>query len=244
MAGRVAVVTGGGGGIGAATCTALAREGYAVLVADRDEDKAALVRAELRDQGLRAEAVAVDVSSSASVDKLLAATIRFGQLRAVVCCAGIVHVGSVSDCTDDVWSEVLDINLTGTLRVCRAAAALFPAGGGSITTVASIAGRTASTFSSPAYVASKAGVIGLTRSLAAQLADRRIRVNCVAPGVIETPMTQTYGAERLAVLTGKIPAGRLGSAVEVAETIAFLAGPRSSYITGQVIDVNGGQFIG
>jgi len=240
---RVAVVTGGGGGIGHATCTALARDGFLVLVADRDEGRAAAVSGELCDQGLRAEPVGVDVTSSAAVDKLLAATTRFGELRAVVCCAGIVHVGSVSDCTDEAWSEVLDINLTGTLRVCRAAAALFPAGG-SITTVASIAGRTASTFSSPAYVASKAGVIGLTRSLAAQLADRRIRVNCVAPGVIETPMTATYGAERLAVLTEKIPAGRLGSAAEVAEVIAFLAGPRSSYVTGQVIDVNGGQFIG
>ncbi|MEV5968092.1 SDR family NAD(P)-dependent oxidoreductase [Kribbella sp. NPDC051952] len=244
MARRVAVVTGGGGGIGAATCTALAREDYLVVVADRDEAKAAAVWADIAGQGLRAEAVVVDVGSSESVNKLLAATTGFGELHAVVCCAGIVHVGSVADCSDDVWSQVIDVNLTGTLRVCRAAAPLFGSSGGSITTVASIAGRTASTYSSPAYVASKAGVIGLTRALAGQLAGRGIRVNCVAPGVIETPMTATYGAERLAVLAGKIPAGRLGSAAEVADCIAFLAGPRSSYVTGQVLDVNGGQFIG
>ncbi|MEO3824731.1 SDR family NAD(P)-dependent oxidoreductase [Actinomadura sp. B10D3] len=241
--GGLAVVTGGAGGIGLRACRELARRGFGVLVADVHADGVEAAVAELRSDGFTAEGRTLDVTSRESVDALMEAVAAQGPLTALVTCAGIVHTGSIDDCTDDAWARVIEVNLTGTMRVCRAALPHFSPGGGTITTVASISGRTASTFSSPAYVASKAGVIGLTMSLAGQLAARGIRVNSVAPGIIETPMTDTFGDERLGLLRGKIPLGRLGSADEVARAIAFLAGPESSFVTGHTMDVNGGQFI-
>ncbi|WP_308798212.1 SDR family NAD(P)-dependent oxidoreductase [Agromyces silvae] len=231
----VAVVTGAAGGIGAEVVRRLVRRFGTVVAADlrgaaTEWDSAAVV------------GVDCDVSSTDSVEGVVALAGTRGELRAVVTCAGVVSVGTLPETTDDQWDGVLDINLGGTMRVCRAAIPRL-APGSAIVTVASISGRTASTFASPAYVASKAGVIGLTKSLAAQLGEAGIRVNAVAPGIIDTPMIASYGDDRKALLRSRIPAGRLGAAEDVARTIEFLATPDSDFVTGAVIDVNGGQFI-
>ena len=158
--------------------------------------------------------------------------------------AGILQLGTIADVSESDWDRVVDINLKGTYAMCRAVIPVFEArGGGSIVNLASISGRTKSLFSAPNYVASKAGVIGLTMALAAQHAAKGVRVNCVAPGVFRTPMTAVYSDEQWASILATIPLGRVGEASEVADVIASLLSEEWGYVTGQTINVNGGQFM-
>jgi 3-oxoacyl-[acyl-carrier protein] reductase len=238
------LITGGAGGIGAASARELARRGYAVVIADLDADLCTAIAKELTSAGGLATGIGLDVTDPAAADVALEAAAALAPLSAVVNSAGIVHQGTLDDVTPAEWERVLAINLTGTFTMCKAAAPRLAAnGGGALVNLASTAGRTASTFSSPAYVASKAGVIGLTMSLARQLAESGVRVNAVAPGIIDTAMIQGYGPERIATLVAGIPVGRMGTAEEVATTIAYLATDESSYVTGQTIAINGGTFI-
>ena len=238
-----ALVVGGGSGIGLEACRELAARGMRVVVADIDREAADRAAAQIGSTGASIESRTVDVTSTASVEELVEESDSNHDLSALVNCAGIIHVGPIAECRDDVWTRVLDVNLTGTMRLCRAVAPRLETRGGSIVNVSSIGGRSTSTYSSAAYVASKAGVIGLTMRLASELAPYDVRVNCVAPGVIDTPMIRDYEAGHREGLARRIPLARLGEAAEVARTIAFLAGPDSSFITGQTIDVNGGQLM-
>lgn len=242
MTSPVAFITGGAGAIGLATGIRLGRRGYRVVLADQSSTALGGAVAAARAASVDVHPIVVDVRSTASVDDGLDAASEWGALATVVNCAGIVDVTAIDLLDDGTWDRVIDINLTGTMRVSRAALAHLGATT-TIVMVASVAGRTASTFSSAAYVASKAGVIGLTKSLAAQLAARDIRVNCVAPGIIDTPMIDGYDEEHRRALLQKIPAGRLGVADDVARAIEFLATEDSDFVTGHVLDVNGGQFI-
>lgn len=239
---RVVVITGGGGGIGSATAQLFAAEGWRVLVGDRDETRAERTVEAIRSTGGLAESVELDVTSSEQCHAAAERAAHLGPYGALVHCAGVTDTTPFADIDETLWARVLDVNLAGTMRMTRESLGSFDTEA-SVVTVASVSGRTASTFTSTAYVASKAGVIGLTKSLAAQLAPRGVRVNCVAPGVILTAMTTPYGAERLESLRQKIPVGRLGQPEEVGEAILFLGSSRSRFITGEVIDVNGGQFI-
>lgn len=244
MARASILITGGAGGIGAASARELARRGYAVVIADLDAAACNAIADEIEAAGGTATGVRLDVTDAAGADRALAVANGIAPLTAVVNSAGIVHQGTLDDVGPAEWERVIAINLTGTFTVCKAAAAVLAAnGGGAIVNLASTAGRTASTYSSPAYVASKAGVIGLTMSLAKQLAPSAVRVNAVAPGIIDTPMIQGYGPERVATLIAGIPAGRIGTADEVATTVAYLATDESAYVTGQTVAVNGGTFI-
>ncbi|NMR30531.1 SDR family oxidoreductase [Arthrobacter sp. SF27] len=237
------MLTGAAGGIGRATAHFLAQRGHAVVIADLDVAACRSVASEIRAAGGQSIAVGLDVSDPASVDAAVATAQDLGELKGLVNSAGIVHLGGIRDVSRTDWDRVIGVNLTGTYNLCKAVEPVFTQHGGSIVNVASTAGRTASTFSSPAYVASKAGVIGLTMSLAHQLAPQGVRVNAVAPGIIDTPMIQGYGPERHEKLLAGIPLGRMGSAEEVAHTIGFLISDESSYVTGQTIAINGGTFI-
>ncbi len=162
----------------------------------------------------------------------------------MVNCAGIYHVGECEAITPELWDQVLDINLRGTNLVCRAALpGMLARGAGSIVNLASISGRTKSVLAAPSYVASKAGVIGLTMSLASQTAGRGVRVNAVAPGPVDTDMIRNLPEDAQARLITTIPIGRLATAGEIAQAIAFLAGDAAASITGETLNVNGGAFM-
>jgi Dehydrogenases with different specificities (related to short-chain alcohol dehydrogenases) len=237
-----AVVTGGASGIGNAIAEGLAEAGWAVVVADRDGDRAADVAGALTERGVTARPVSVDVAQPATLGALADVLDGLPSLGALVNSAGISQLAPLDTLSVEDWQRTIDINLTGVFHVTQA---LLPhlSDGGSIVNIASLAGQTSTAFSSPAYSASKAGLIGFTRQAAINLAPRGIRVNAVAPGVIDTPMMDGYGPERRAALEARIPLGRMGTPADVADAVLFLCGPRSTYVTGQTIAVNGGIFM-
>jgi meso-butanediol dehydrogenase / (S,S)-butanediol dehydrogenase / diacetyl reductase len=244
-----ALVTGGGSGIGSAIARALARDGYDVCVTGRRIDALERVAAEVG--GI---AVAADVTDPTEIDHAVATAVaRFGGLDAVVCNAGAGASGTVAEQTPERWNRVLATNLTGTFLTCRAAMPHLLAARGAVVTVASLAGLRAGP-ASAAYCASKAGVIQLTRCIALDHGPAGVRANCVCPGWVRTPMadqtmdelaarrgTGRDGAYALAV--AEVPAQRVGQAEEVAEAVVWLAGPKSSYVNGAVITVDGGAAV-
>ncbi|XP_059571305.1 (3R)-3-hydroxyacyl-CoA dehydrogenase isoform X3 [Alligator mississippiensis] len=245
----LALVTGGGGGIGASVCARLAREGARVAVADRDEAAAAhtargLPRAE---PGQEHEAFGVDVACARSVSQLLAQVqARFSAAPHVcVNCAGITRDEFLLKQTEAAFDEVIAVNLKGTFLVMQAVAqALVQSGalGGSIINLGSIVGKVGN-LGQVNYVASKAGVEGLTKTAAKELARYGIRCNVVLPGFIRTPMTDQVPPKVMEKLLALVPMGRLGDPEEVADVCAFLASEESRYITGASVEVTGGLFL-
>ncbi|HEU5314498.1 MAG TPA: SDR family NAD(P)-dependent oxidoreductase, partial [Chloroflexota bacterium] len=167
-----------------------------------------------------------------------------GRIDVLVNCAGIYRIGEIDAVDAAAWDQMLDINLRGTFLACRAVLpGMRERGRGCIVNLSSISGRTRSTLASPAYVASKAGVIGLTMTLAAQNARHGIRVNAVAPGPVDTEMIRGLPADLQPTVVAAIPMGRLGTAAEIARCIAFLASEGAAFITGETLNVNGGAFM-
>jgi meso-butanediol dehydrogenase/(S,S)-butanediol dehydrogenase/diacetyl reductase len=246
---RGALVTGGGSGIGSAIARALARDGYDVCVTGRRIDALEAVAAEIG--GL---AVAADTTDPAAAEQAVASAVAaFGRLDAVVCNAGCGASGTVAEQTPERWDKVIATNLTGTFLTCRAALPHLLATRGAIINVASLAGLRAGP-ASAAYCASKAGVIQLTKCMALDHGPAGVRANCVCPGWIRTPMADVemddLGARRgtdrdgaYALAVAEVPARRAGQAEEVAEAVAWLAGPASSYVNGAVITVDGGAAV-
>lgn len=239
------LVVGGASGIGFASARLLGLEGWRVVVADRDE--AGLVAA---GQRLDAESIdiathVIDVRDVGSVDRAFDRVASGYGLNSVINTAGVVQFGTILDVEEDDWSRVIDINLSGTYRSCRAAVRLFLAGsGGTIVNLASQSGRTSSFYAGPNYVASKAGIIGLTMAIAAQHASQGIRANAIAPGLVETPLIEdAYTAEQRTKMTNATPMGRFATPDEIAEIVVFLASNKSSYLTGQTLNANGGSFM-
>jgi 3-oxoacyl-[acyl-carrier protein] reductase len=245
LRGLVALVTGAAGGIGRETALLLAEEGAAVAVADVRVEGAEETAADVRRRGAPALALPLDVTDEASVGAAVrAAGESLGPLEVLVNSAGIYRVGALDEVTPEAWDATLAVNLRGTFLVCRAVLpGMLARGRGSVVNLSSISGRTKATLAAPSYVASKAGVIGLTMSLAAQGAARGVRVNAVAPGPADTEMIRTLDPEMQARLLQTLPMGRLASAREVAQAIVFLASPCASYITGETLNVNGGAFM-
>ena len=242
-----AIVSGGGRGIGAATCLRLADRLGAIGVIDRDRGPAERVAADLRAAGRISEARVVDVTDVEAVREVVDSLVTaMGGLETVVAAAGNQVGANLADMSVEVWSSVLDVHLTGSFALVRAALpALRESSNPSVVLVSSIAARGIAGHSN--YGAAKAGIMGLTRSLARELGPEGIRVNAVAPGFIDTRMTRDGAIDRglrWEEFAGRAAAasalGRIGQPEEVASVIDFLAGPDSSYMTGQIVYASGG----
>jgi len=245
LSGKVVIVTGGSAGIGEAAVQAFAAAGAAVTVADVAEERGAAVTRSVVDGGGRALFVATDVSDDASVANMVDATVsEFGRLDAAFNNAGIEGTpGPLADCPRDVWDRTLAVNLTGVYLCMKAEIpAMLAAGGGSIVNCASIAGLVGFP-QVPAYVASKHGVVGLTKAAALELAPQGIRVNAVCPGVIATEMITRTAEEQPELIEQTIaahPLGRMGRPDEIGATAVWLCTEGSGFVTGQALAVDGG----
>jgi len=244
LQGRVALVTGGSRGIGAAVAQALASAGAALAVCARNGEAAAATAAAIAGEGGQAFGVAADVSRVADAERIVAACVeRFGRLDILVNNAGITRDGLVLRMKDEDWSDVLAVNLNGAFYCARAALRpiLKQKQSGRVINVGSVVGSTGNPGQAN-YVASKAGLVGLTKALSKEVASRGVTVNAVAPGFIETDMTAGLPDAAKDAYRAQIPLGRFGTAAEVAAVVAFLASDAAAYITGQVIHVNGGMW--
>jgi 3-oxoacyl-[acyl-carrier protein] reductase len=244
LQGKVALITGGSRGIGAAVAQALATAGAAVAVCARNGEAAAATASTIAAQGGQALGVAADVSRAEDAERLMKACLeRFGRLDILVNNAGITRDGLVLRMKDEDWSDVLAVNLNGAFYCARAAlrVILKQKQSGRIINIGSVVGSMGNAGQAN-YVTSKAGLIGLTKALAREVAARGVTVNLVAPGFIETDMTASLPDAVKETYRGQIPLGRFGTAADVAAAVAFLASDGAAYITGQVIHVNGGMW--
>jgi 2-dehydro-3-deoxy-L-rhamnonate dehydrogenase (NAD+) len=240
---RVAIVTGGARGIGYATAEVLGREGYTVVIADLDEPAGAAAVERLEREGHRAMVLGVDVADGDSVRQMIAAVLqKVGRIDLLVNNAGIVGRASpIHELPEEEWDQVIAIDLRSVYLCTRAVLPhMLERGSGSIVNVASVAGKEGNP-NMGAYSAAKAGVIGLTKSVAKEVAQRGIRVNAVAPATAQTDLLKTLTPEAIEYMASKIPMGRLCRVEEVAEVIAFLASDRASFVTGQTYDISGGR---
>lgn len=237
---RVALITGGSRGIGAAVARRLHADGCrVVLVYEQAQEQAKILAEELGGVALRA-----DVSDPAQVRAMVDSVLeKFCQLDILVCCAGVAWQGLTQDMTGEAYRRVMGVDLDGTFYCCQAVLPqMIRQKSGRIVTLSSMWGQVGGSCE-VAYSAAKAGVIGLTRALAKEVAPSGITVNCVAPGVIDTDMVKPLGAEALADLAEETPLGRLGTPEEVAGCVSFLCSGAGDFLTGQVIAPNGGLVI-
>lgn len=245
---KVAIVTGGASGIGAATARGLSREGAKVVVADWNMENLQKMEAEMKKEGRPFLGLESDVSSEKDVQKLVAQTVsEFGGIDFLVNNAGISpkHKGKKQNLWEvsiEEWDRVMAVNIRGVFLCCHfAVPRMIERGGGAVVSLSSQAAKAGSVITGSHYVISKAGVVGLTKILAREVAQHKIRVNAVAPGRIDTPMIWDVPAEVNEQIRRGIPLARLGKAEEVAGPILFLLSEAASFITGVVIDINGGS---
>jgi len=243
--GRAAIVTGAGRGLGEAIAIELAGRGARVLLADIDGEAAALAAAAIRDSGAAAESAVLDVADWAAVHQLVSDfTARAERLDILVNNAARSVARSFWEIDPAEWDDVMAVNLRGVVAGCRAAGAIMrEAKWGRIVNLASLAGQQGGINGGAHYAASKAGIIVLTKIVAAELAGSGVTVNAVAPAAIEGPIMDAMPVERQEAIAASIPVGRAGRPEEVAATVAFLASERAAFITGTTIDVNGGLFM-
>jgi 3-oxoacyl-[acyl-carrier protein] reductase len=243
LPGKVAIVTGASRGIGKAVASLLAERGAHVVAAARG-DNAAATAEEIRNTGGRAEAVALDVTDTGAIDAVVAATIeRHGRLDILVNNAGIARDQLLMRMKRDDWDQVLATNLTAAFAFAQAVIKpMLKQRAGRIISISSVVGQ-AGNPGQANYAASKAGLIGFSKALAKEVASRNITVNVVAPGLIDTDMTRSLTDKAQIDWASQIPLGRLGTTADVAAAVGFLASDEASYITGQVLAVNGGMYM-
>jgi 3-oxoacyl-[acyl-carrier protein] reductase len=239
LTGKTALVTGATGGIGGAIARSLHAQGAHVVLSGTRENVLADVAGEL---GGRTSVVAANLSDAASVDGLIGkAEEAAGQVDILVANAGITRDGLMLRMKDDDWEQVIKVNLESYFRLSRAALrGMMKRRFGRIIGITSVVGVTGNPGQAN-YAASKAGMIGFSKALAQEVASRNITVNCVAPGFIESPMTDELNEAQKAAIMGNIPAGRLGSGADVAAACVYLASDEAAYMTGQTLHVNGGM---
>ena len=239
---QVAIVTGGNAGIGRSIALKFAQNGARVIIFDLNEVGSEETLAELSSYTSGARFYQVNVANKASVEENVKQVLAdFGQVDIVVNNAGITRDGLLMKMEEDQWDSVIAVNLKSVYNISKALVRpMMKSRGGKIINIASVIGLTGNAGQAN-YAASKAGVIGLTKSLAKELASRKIRVNAIAPGFIKTAMTEKLGEEYKKSLIKEIPLGELGSPEDIAKAALFLASDLSSYITGQVLVVDGGM---
>jgi 3-oxoacyl-[acyl-carrier protein] reductase len=243
---KVALITGGSRGIGAASAIMFAKAGCDVAVNFRSDEKAAVnVVSKCRTEGVRAMSIRANVANRAEVERMFADVVgELGRIDVLVNNAGVWKYAEIQNMTEEQLSDTIDINLNGLIYCCTAAAKLMiEQKSGNIINIASTAGQRGEAFHSH-YAASKGAVISLTKSLATELAPHNIRVNCVAPGWVETDMSyeSLIGPDREQILS-LIPLGRAGRPEELAGPILFMASDLASFITGEILNVNGGAVL-
>ena len=241
---KVCMITGGAGGIGKATAEKLAAFGAKIFITDVNDEIVGKAVEELKEKGIVIAGKGCNVTDSASVKQMVAECVQvYGTVHVLVNCAGIYKDVLFKDMTDEQWNQTIDIDLNGVYNCIRSVVNIMvDQKFGRIINLTSQAGISGSMLHSH-YSAAKAGIIGLTCTLARELAEYDIRVNCVAPGIIATPMTARYTPERREHFMRQIPLARFGSSEEVANVIAFLASDFSSYMTGQTLNVTGGWLL-
>lgn len=242
---KYVLITGGSRGIGAATARLLASRGWGVAVGyHQSEAQAQALAAELSDQGVPALAVRADVADSAQVAQMVDNVLEnFCQLDILICSAGVSHQGLISQIDENQWRRLFAVNVDGVHHCCRAVLPhMLERKSGSIVTVSSMWGQVGASCEA-AYSAAKGAVIAYTKALAKELGPSNIRVNCVAPGVIDTEMNGHLTQDDLAALANETPLGRIGTPREAAAAIAFLASDEASFLTGQVVAPNGGLVV-
>ncbi|WP_310020352.1 3-oxoacyl-[acyl-carrier-protein] reductase [Croceicoccus sp. BE223] len=241
--GMTALVTGASGGIGSAIAVALARQGARIALSGSNGAKLRAFREQLQDEvgGDHVE-ITCDLSNTTQVEELVPAAIdTFGKLDILVNNAGITRDGLMMRMKDDDWQSVLDINLSAAFRLMRAATRpMMKAKFGRMISITSVVGTTGNP-GQMNYAAAKAGLVGMSKSLAQELASRNITVNCVAPGFIRTAMTEVLPEDQKAALNGRIPMGRMGEGEDIGAAVAYLASREAGYVTGQTLHVNGGM---
>jgi NAD(P)-dependent dehydrogenase (short-subunit alcohol dehydrogenase family) len=247
MTSRVAIVTGAASGIGLGVARRFAREGHMVALLDRDGPAAETAAAELRGQGSTALAVEVDVADwSAVADAVARVRTELGPVGIVVTSAGIESFDAAAAITQETWERIIGVNLTGTFACIQAALAdMVEAGWGRIVTISSSSAQSGAPYMAH-YSASKGGVIGLTKALARELAGAGITVNTIPPSLVDTPMArdaEARGLVRVDDMAAAVPLGRAGTPDDIAGACSFLCSDDGSYITGQLIGVNGGMYI-
>jgi 2-hydroxycyclohexanecarboxyl-CoA dehydrogenase len=245
---RVAVVTGGASGIGLGICRQLAADGHPVAVLDRQSTAAEAAASELRGGGAKAIAVEVDVADRAEVESGFAQVrSELGPVTILVTSAGVESFTPLLEITPASWDRILAVNLTGTFSCVQAAVPdMLAAGWGRIVTIASSSAQSGAPHMAH-YVASKGGVISLTKALAVELARRGITANAIAPSLVDTPMARAAEAKGdfpgVDVIAPMVPVGRAGMPADIAAACSFLCSEGGGYVTGQVLGVNGGMYI-
>ena len=239
LTGKTALITGASGGIGAAIAKALHDAGATIAISGTRVEVLEKVKAEI---GERVFILPCNLSKSEEVEKLIpAAEAALGGLDILINNAGITKDGLAMRMKDDDWQSVIDVNLTSNFRLSRAAMrGMMKKRWGRIINITSIVGVTGNP-GQVNYVASKAGLIGMTKSLAQELGSRNVTVNCVAPGFIATPMTEVLNEKQKEGILSRIPAGRMGAPAEIAAAVLYLASDEAGYVTGQTLHVNGGM---
>lgn len=238
---KVAIITGGGRGIGEATAKKFAKEGAKVVIADINEEDIQRTVSEIKDNGGEAYGINVDVTNIESVNKMIEFTVeKFGKLDVLVNNAGITMDSTLLKMTEDQWDKVIDVNLKG-VYICGQAAAkvMVEQGSGVILNASSVVGLYGN-FGQTNYAATKWGVIGMTKTWAKELGKKGVRSNAVAPGFIATPMVKKMPEKVIDMMKGKAPLGRLGEPEDIANAYAFLASDEAKFITGAVLEVTGG----
>jgi len=239
LSGKAALVTGASGGIGGAIARALHKQGATVTLSGTRADALEKLKGEL---GERAHVITARMDDAADIDRLLKdAEAAMGKVDILVNNAGITRDNISMRMKDEEWEKVLQVNLTGTFRLTRAAMrGMMRRRFGRVINITSIVGVTGNAGQAN-YAAAKAGLIGMSKSLAQELASRAITVNCVAPGIIATPMTDVLTDEQKTGILGRVPAGRLGTPDEIAAGVVYLASDEAAYVTGQTLHINGGM---
>jgi 3-oxoacyl-[acyl-carrier protein] reductase len=239
LSGRMALVTGASGGLGSAIARALHRQGATVTLSGTRKEALLTLAAELSE---RVHVVPCDLADAAAVERLVPeAEAAMGGVDVLVNNAGLTRDGLIMRMKDADWDNVLAVNLTATFRLARAALKpMLKRRYGRIINITSIVGVTGNPGQAN-YAASKAGMIGLSKSLAREVAARNVTVNCVAPGFIESPMTDVLTDAQKSAILSTVPTGRLGAAAEIAGAVVYLASSEAAYVTGETLHVNGGM---